>query len=95
MEQKRKIDIVADINSQMEKYFKLRNFGKRTCFTDEDSLIFNICVFPGEPALVIEYADNDKDAADGRFEDGDRFYLSDYVDENALFNAMLSEIKGA
>lgn len=95
MELNKKIDILADINAQMSNYYEHRKYGNRECFTDGKGCIFIISGFPGRNALVIEYADNEADAAKGLFEDGDSFYLEDYKNVNDLLRAMLSEIKDA
>ena len=41
---------------------------------------------------MIEYAENAQEAMEGRFEDGDRFYLDEYNDYDQLIEAMRKEI---
>lgn len=61
----------------------------------EGEFYFRIDEFPGEFALVIEYAENKKQAIRGIFgEDGDRFYL-DEMDEDEMFAAMCQEVRNS
>ena len=58
----------------------------------EGEFYFRVDEFPGEFALVIEYAEKQRDAIRGIFgEDGDRFYLED-MNEDEMFEAMLKEV---
>ena len=61
------------------------------CFLKMDGSIFFLSKFPGEAALVIEYAESFEDALQYRFEDGDCFYLED-MDEDTMFENMIREI---
>lgn len=93
MEQKSAIDCLAFITEQLEQNYEQRQFGKRICFVNKFGTLFNAFKFPGENAVAIEYADNETDASNGRFEDGDRFYLEDYETENELLSSIMKEIE--
>lgn len=62
------------------------------CFRKTDDSIFTLSIFPGEAAIVIEYAESYEEAILYRYEDGDRFYLAD-MDEETMFQAMIREIE--
>ena len=66
--------------------------GKKECFAVSGGRIVSIDLFPGEDALVVEYADNYAEAELFRFEDGDRFYL-DELSEDEMLTAILQEIE--
>lgn len=61
-------------------------------FRRDDGSVFTLSKFPGEYALVIEYAESYEDALLYRLEDGDRFYLED-MDEETMFQNMIREIE--
>lgn len=84
----RKSNLVQRLSMRFEQV-RIRD---NLCFRKKDGAIFFLTIFPGNNALVIEYAENFEDALLYRFEDGDRFYLED-MDEAAMFEAMLSEIE--
>lgn len=77
---------------KLSEYFEQLYIRECRCFRKTDGTIFKLTKFPGECALVIEYADSYEDALLHRFEDGDRFYLED-MDEETMFGAMLQEIR--
>ncbi len=91
-EQKKQLEVLGIVTDRFNSQYKLENYGKTEAFTTPNGTIFNVCAFPGEYALVIEYAENAEDAAAGRFEDGDRFYLDEYCDFDELIEAMKKEI---
>lgn len=64
--------------------------GKRG-FQKTDGTIFIVSSFPGEDAVVVEYADTFADAQKNLFEDGDRFYLSGITTEQ-LYRQILEEV---
>ncbi len=62
-------------------------------FAAIDDSLFRVSVFPGEMALVIEYADSAEGAKENALEDGDRFYL-DKMDFETMVRSMAAEIEG-
>ena len=62
-------------------------------FAATDDSLFRVSVFPGEMALVIEYADSAEEAKENALEDGDRFYL-DEMDFETMVRSMAAEIEG-
>ena len=88
-EQKRKKK--SDLDLRFSERFEQMVIHNTLCFRKPDGGLFRVCPFPGEGALVIEYAENDREAELNRFEDGDLFYLED-MDEETMFQAMLNEI---
>ena len=77
-----------DLETRFAEQFETLPISGNLCFRKLDGTIFSVCSFPGEAAMVIEYADSYEDAALNRFEDGDRFYL-DEMNEETMFQAML------
>ena len=61
-------------------------------FQKPDGTVFQLSKFPGEEALVVEYAKNYEDALLNRFEDGDVFYLDEMTEEE-MFQAIMHEIE--
>lgn len=92
-EQKKQLDVLAKVTERFNSQYRRKQFGKYETFVSDSDRIFSICAFPGENALVIEYADDQNDAAAGRFEDGDRFFLDEYKSLDSLIDAMQAEIE--
>lgn len=82
---------------KIQKFFQCRypvtQLGNQKCFLAPNGYFFRLFEFPGDYALAIEYAETEDDAKRNRFEDGDRFYLSE-LSEDELFHAMINEIEG-
>lgn len=85
------MELVERFETLLSGRFEQLTIRERLCFRRADGVIFAVDMFPGEMALVIEYAEDYEEAMLYRFEDGDRFYPED-MDEEALFEAMLGEI---
>lgn len=85
---KRRSNLETRFSQRFEKLYIHDNL----CFRKPDGIIFSVCSFPDEGAMVIEYAENFQDAILNRFEDGDRFYLEE-MDEETMFRNMLREIE--
>ncbi|MCD8087553.1 MAG: hypothetical protein LUE22_03050 [Oscillospiraceae bacterium] len=94
MEQSRITEWLGKIKEKLSKVYKQENFGERTYFVNQHGTPFMPFAFPGRFALGIEYADSKEDAVLGRFEDGDLFYIEDYVTVDDLFRDMFQEIEG-
>lgn len=91
-EQKRRNDAFHEMEQRFKDKYFVKQFGNNMCFLAPNGLIFRLIEFPGEAALVIEYAETPNEAERSLFEDGDRFYLSD-LSGDALFRAMTAEIE--
>ncbi len=92
MEQKRKTEIVRNLNVKLSSKYDSVVVKNEPLFAKDDGTLFRISPFPGEYAVVVEYAENTEGAYKNQFEDGDRFYL-DSVDEEELFITIIQEIE--
>lgn len=92
MKRKQKCNaLVTRLNSHMsERYVGVIINGEQ-CFKTKNGCIFHVEKFPGSPAIVIEYAENEEEAKKNLFEDGDLFY-PDEMTEEELIEAMIKEI---
>ena len=79
------------IDQMLMQYFEPNWVNGILSFAKPDGTIFRIAEIAGLKALVVEFAENLREAIVGRFEDGDLFYL-DEMDEQTMFCAMLAEI---
>lgn len=95
MELKRadKMDVLSELNKMAEERYGVKTFGRFACFVNESGVPFRIFAFPMEFAICVEYAESESDAALGRFEDGDRFYLEDFQSIEEIANAVFAEIE--
>lgn len=82
------------INEQLTKIYEKTSVAGQECFKHARGKYFRLFEFPGSNALCIEYAENYEEAQKNRFEDGDRFFLGEFSEEEML-NAMLEEIEDA
>lgn len=82
------------INDRLTKLYPKINIAGQEYFKHEKGMCFRIFEFPGSNALCIEYADNIAEAQINRFEDGDRFFLDEFS-EDEMFEAMIKEIEDA
>lgn len=87
-----KIEMLEKIAEKAKERYREKTFGKYSCLVNANGEPFRIFAFPGEKAICIEYAESENDAALGRFEDGDRFYLEDFQSLEALTEAVFAEI---
>ncbi|MCD8021240.1 MAG: hypothetical protein LUF92_17195 [Clostridiales bacterium] len=82
------------IETQMNNLYPLKKFGKSEAHVSDNGSIFRVFAFPGEDALCIEYAENEKQAMGDIFpEDGDRFYLDEYPSAEEMLKSMIHEIE--
>lgn len=93
-ERNKKIEVYNEIKFVFNTMFVKKMFGNKEYYLSDSGTPFIVSMFPGEPALVIEYADDDHDAIVGRLEDGDRFYYDDYSEISDLIAEMNKEING-
>ena len=89
--------IEQHIEERLQDYYQLYS-GKvceeRLHFQD-NGLIFRIDTIGGEfNGIVVEYAQNEKQAANNLFEDGDCFCVDD-LSEDQIFDLVIAEIKDA
>lgn len=91
-ETKKRIETLEQINDNLSITYPVEICGKNKCHKAPNGTYFNVDVFPGELALVIEYAETADDASKSRFEDGDLFYLNEMT-EDELLEAMRAEIE--
>lgn len=91
-QQSRVIDQISKLEKMLEQRYPRMLINSRLCFMKPTGEIFSLQKFPGEDAIVVEYATNCAEAALNRFEDGDLFYL-DEMDEETLIRCILQEIR--
>lgn len=80
------------IIDRLREHYSMQTVGKRECFRTAKGVYFKPFALFTWNALAIEYAENKTEAEEGRFEDGDLFYL-DEMAEDEIFSAMLKEIE--
>ena len=85
---------LAAIKARLSERYEMLDINGESFFRTNGGTFFRIYAFPGEMALVIEYADSERDAKLHRLEDGDRFYMED-LSLDDMFKQMVSEIEGA
>ena len=90
-EKRSRHDRFVIMSKMIEKRFPSEKIKGRTFYKNNDGSYFILEEFPGENALVIEYADNKDEAAKNMLEDGDRFYCNE-LSVDQMFNSMLNEI---
>ncbi len=88
---KQRNDCLARFNLLLGQYYDLCNIMGKDFYKRPDGVCFRADLFPGENAIVIEYAEDEKAAAQNQLEDGDLFYLDDFTEEY-LFEQLLKEI---
>lgn len=80
------------INERLTKLYPKVSVAGQECFRHESGMYFRLFEFPGSNALCIEYAENDAEAQKNRFENGDRFFLQEFS-EDEMFEEMIKEIE--
>ena len=85
---------LAAIKARLSERYEMLDINGESFFRTNGGTFFRVYAFPGEMALVIEYADSERDAKLHRLEDGDRFYMED-LSLDDMFKQMVSEIEGA
>ena len=90
-QQSRVIDQISKLEKTLAQQYPQVFISGKFCFMKPTCEIFSLQKFPGEDAIVVEYAANYAEATLNRFEDGDRFYL-DEMDEETLIRCILQEI---
>lgn len=85
------LDWLSAVKKLAGNKYRHRSCGEHKYLENASGVIFNICTL-GNEAILAEYANNEKEAEINFFEDGDLFYLSDYDNAEALFQALCLEI---
>ncbi|MCD8352886.1 MAG: hypothetical protein LUC47_01020 [Clostridiales bacterium] len=89
-----KYKLLSEIETQINRLYPLKKIGKCEAHMSNNGSIFRVFAFPGEDALCIEYAESEKQAMQGLFpEDGDRFYLDEYLSVEGMLKDMIHEIE--
>lgn len=83
----------SNLQKRFSKIYEATDFWGRICFRKANGGVFSLWCFPEDGALVLEHAENQREAELNRFEGGDMFYLEDMTEEE-IFRAMLREIEG-
>lgn len=83
---------LTEVKKALAAKYRSIALGGENFFVATDGALFRVGVFPGEMALVIEYADTEQEARQNALEDGDRFYL-DEMDLDAMLQNMVKEIE--
>ena len=81
------------IAGELIRNYKSVEIRKRRFFIKNTGAVFAPAVFPGECAIVIEYADSIDDANKYTLEDGDVFFIEDYQEFSDLYKAIIAEIE--
>ena len=85
-------DRLTEVKKALAAKYRSIALGGEYFFVATDGAFFRVGVFPGEMALVIEYADTEQEARQNALEDGDRFYL-DEMDLDTMLQNMVKEIE--
>ena len=94
MEQKKqRDDRLTYLLENLRKQFQSVKVNGKDLLQTDNGTVFTLTAFPGDNALVIEYAENIFEAELNRFEDGERFYLEDYKDAERMLDDMLKEVQ--
>lgn len=88
----KRAEILTQINLMLGKKFEVCEFDNNRFYKNDEGMYFRVVPFPGEFALVVEYAENAVAAKNEQMEDGDRFYLENNSID-MLFHDMLREIE--
>lgn len=83
---------LAAIRARLSERYEMLDINGESFFRTNSGTFFRVYAFPGEMALVIEYADSESDAKLHRLEDGDHFYLAE-LSEDDMLNQMITEIE--
>ena len=83
---------LTEVKKALAAKYRSIALGGENFIVATDGALFRVGVFPGEMALVIEYADTEQEARQNALEDGDRFYL-DEMDLDTMLQNMVKEIE--
>lgn len=92
MEKKLTEERLRDVRKALSAQYKTVVLSGKEFFVATDGALFRVYAFPGQAALVIEYADTEQEARQNALEDGDRFYL-DEMDLDTMLHNMVKEIE--
>ena len=77
MEKKLTENRLTEVKAALSAKYRTVDLGGEKFFVATDGALFRVGVFPGEMALVIEYADTEQEARQNALEDGDRKRAAD------------------
>lgn len=86
-----KNEMKNNLDQILEDKFQSVLVDGKKCFRKEDASLFMVSVFPGENALVVEYADDLFNAKLNHFEDGDLIDLEG-VEIDEILQQILREV---
>lgn len=87
-------EILHYIENELNILYKTILVHNQPNYVSENGTLFMVNFFPNnDPSFFIEYANNEDEAKIWHYEDGDRFYLSDYPTKEELYSKLLEEIK--
>ncbi len=89
---KKNSDVLVMITEKLNEKYEKKTFGGRQCYVNKNAVPFKLFCLQNDQAFGLEYADSTDEAEQGRFEDGDIFYLSDYTTLEEMLTAMCKEI---
>nr|DAR25572.1 MAG TPA: hypothetical protein [Caudoviricetes sp.] len=92
MEKKLTEERLRDVRKALSAQYRTVVLDDKEFFVATDGAFFRVYAFPGQAALVIEYADTEQEARQNALEDGDRFYL-DEMDLDTMLQNMVKEIE--
>lgn len=91
-EKRRRRNVQEAVIKLFKMKYRTTKIGDIEFFASENGYFFIVSEFPGELALVIEYAGSVEEAEKRILEDGDRFYIDEKTDRE-IFEAMVREIE--
>ena len=90
--EKKLTERLRDVRKALSAQYRTVVLDDKEFFVATDGAFFRVYAFPGQAALVIEYADTEQEARQNALEDGDRFYL-DEMDLDTMLQNMVKEIE--
>ena len=92
MEKKLTEERLRDVRKALSAQYRTVVLDDKEFFVATDGAFFRVYAFPGQAALVIEYADTEKEASQNALDYRDRFYL-DEMDLDTMLQNMVKEIE--
>lgn len=85
------LELLKRLEDRLSRVFEIVTVGNNVCFRLDNGTIAHLIAFVDWKCIVVEYADNVKEAKKNMYEDGDQFYISEMSEED-LFNAIVEEM---
>ncbi len=86
--------MMSKLNEVLDQRFEKMDVEGIRYYKLPDRQIITITAITEWRGIVVEYAENEKEAEMNWFEDGDVFYLADYEDVESYIKAIMGEIEG-